>query len=204
MVQANQILKTYLHILKGVSSILVLTVSLWIALSQPNLLVSGICVSLGSIALYGLLSLRRIIFVTPLPALAMFFIASIFARPIKGLMQEVMLSLQLLLLIYATEIGSSSIYFDRILRRMRDPVGSTTISSMARALKEYAINLTGIITASFIVSSLFLFLGSLTNYTLKPLFLVAIATAILLLSLFFIGTDLRSSSKGVEYSGAPM
>jgi len=114
-----------------VSSILVLIISLWIALLQPNLLMSGICVSLASISLYGLLSLRRIVFVISFPVLAIFLIASIFAAPIKGLMQEVMVSLQLLLVIHAAEIGSSSIYFDRILRRMREPVEGTTVSSPA-------------------------------------------------------------------------
>jgi hypothetical protein len=198
MVHANQTLRAYLHILKAASSLLVLIMSLWIALSQPNLLMSGICMSLGSIALYGLLSLRKIIFVIPIPVLAMFFIASILAAPIKGFMQEVMLPLQLLLLIHATEIGSSSIYLDRILRRMREPIGDTTVSSAARALKRYVINLTGIITASFIVSSLFLFLGSMTNYTLEPLVLVAIGIAVLLLSLVFLGTNLLSSTTQAE------
>jgi len=154
---------------------------------------SGICMSLASISLYGLLSLRRIVFVTSFPVLAIFVITSIFATPIKGFMQEEMLSLQLLLVIHATEIGSSLIYFDRILRRMREPIEGTTVSSVARALKRYVINLTGIIAASFIVSSFFLFLGSMTNYKLEPLFLVAIATAILLLSLIFLGTNLSYS-----------
>jgi hypothetical protein len=113
-------------------------------------------------------------------------------------MQEVMLPLQLLLLIHATEIGSSSVYFDRILRRMREPIGDTTVSSAARALKRYVINLTGIITASFIVSSLFLFLGSMTNYTLEPLVLVAIGIAVLLLSLVFLVTNLLSSTTQAE------
>jgi hypothetical protein len=194
MVHAKQTLRVYPHILKAASSLLVLIMSLWIALSQPNLLMSAICMSLGSIALYGLLSLRKIIFVIPIPVLAMFFIASILAAPIKGFMQEVMLPLQLLLLILATEIGSSSIYLDRILRRMREPIGDTTVSSAARALKRYVINLTGIVTASFIVSSLLLFLGSMTNYTLEPLFLVAIGIAVLLLSLVFLGTNLLSST----------
>ena len=200
MAHANQTLRAYVHILKAVSSILVLIISLWIALLQPNLLMSGICVSLASISLYGLLSLRRIVFVITFPVLAIFLIALIFASPIKGLMQEVMVSLQLLLVIHAAEIGSSSIYFDRILRRMREPVEGTTVSLIARALKRYVVNLTGIITASFIVSSLFLFLGSMTNYKLEPLFLVAIAPAIVLLSLIFLGTNLPSSTTQTEKS----
>jgi hypothetical protein len=200
LAHATQTLRVYVHILKAVSSILVLIISLWIALSQPNLLMFGICMSLALISLFGLLSLRRIVFVIPFPVLAILLIASIFAAPIKGLMQEVMLSLQLLLVINAAEIGSSSIYFDRILRRMREPIEGTTVSPVARALKRYVVNLTGIITASFIVSSLFLFLGSMTNYKLEPLFLVAIATAILLLSLIFLGTNLPSSTTQTEKS----
>jgi hypothetical protein len=161
---------------------------------------SGMCVSLASISLYGLLRLRRIIFVASFPVLAIFLIASIFATPIKGLMQEVMASLQLLLVIEAAEIGSSSIYFDRILRRMREPVERITVSSVARTLKRYVVNLTGIIAASFIVSSLFFFLGSEVNYKLEPLFLVAIAIVIVLLSLIFLGTNLPSSTNQTEKS----
>lgn len=200
MVRANQALRTYVRVLKAVSSVLVLITGLWIGLSQPSLLVSGVCVSLALISLYGLLSLRRNFFVVLFPVLAIFLIASIFAPPIKGLMQEVMLSLQLLLVIYAAEIGSSSMYFDRILRRMREPVEGTVASSVMRALKRCVINLTGIITASFIVSSLFLFLGSTANYKLEPLFIVAIATAIILLSLIFLGTNPSSSTNQTEKS----
>jgi hypothetical protein len=50
------------------------------------------------------------------------------------------------------------------------------------------------------VSSLFFFLGSVANYKLKPLFLVAIAIAMVILSLIFLGTNMLSSTDHVEKS----
>jgi hypothetical protein len=81
---------------------------------------------------------------------------------------------------------------------MREPVEGTKVSSVARTLKRCVVSLTGTITASFIVSSLFL--GSMTNYKLEPLSLIAIVTAILLLSLIFLGTNLPSSTTQTEKS----
>jgi len=176
------------------SFVLVLIASLWIALSQPNLPMSGVCMSLALVSFVGLLSLERIVFLIPFPVLAAFVVASIFASPVQGFVQEVIMSLQLLLAVYTAGIGGSSIFFDRIFRRMKEPIDSAMLSSAKRALKRYFMNLSGIIAVSFMASFFFLFLGSLASFKLEPLFLVAIATAILLLSLIFLGTNLPSST----------
>jgi hypothetical protein len=113
-------------------------------------------------------------------------------------MVQVTLSLQLLLLIYAAVVGNSMIRFEKILRRTKEPIELQAASSATRALRSHVISLTGLITASFALSSLFLILGNIASFKLEPLILVAIAIAILLLSLVFLGTSSPSTSKPKE------
>ena len=188
-----------MNLLKAASSILVLTTNLWIALLQPNLLIFGVCVFLCSISLIGLTSLQRTLFVVPFLALAIILISTIVTAPIKGLMVQMTQSLQFLLLVYTIEVGSSTIYFNRILQRTSGQTECRSLlPAMAKALKRYVTSLTAIIAASFVISSLLLFLGNAMEFRFEPLFLVAAATSILLVSLVFLGIDLRSPSARTE------
>lgn len=199
MVRSNWTLSTYVNLLKAASSILVLTTNLWIALLQPNLFIFGVCVFLCSISLIGLRSLQRTLFAVPFLALAIILISTIVTTPVKGLMVQMTQSLQFLLLVCTIEVGSSTIYFNRIFQRTRGQTACRgLLPAMAKALKRYVASLTAIIVASFVISSLLLFLGNAMEFRFEPLFLVAAATSILLVSLVFLGTDLRSPSARTE------
>lgn len=191
-------MKTFLHFLKAGSSILALTTNLLIGLSQPNLLILGACVALGLVSLFGLQSSRQLVFATPFLASAIIIVASIFTSPLRGVTMQILLSLQLLLLIFTTVIGSSAISFERIINNTNGPIEPDAISSENRALRTHIVSLTRLATASFSISSVFLLLGNAASFRLEPLLLVAAAIAILLLSLVFLGTNPSSESKPKE------
>jgi hypothetical protein len=126
--------------------------------------------------------------VVPLLALAIILIDAIVTAPSKGLTAQIIQTLQFLLLICTIEIGSSTIHFNRILHKMKEP---KAIPAMTKALKRYTASLTAIITASFTISALFLFIGNITQLKFEPISLVATATAIILTTLAFLAVNLR-------------
>ena len=198
MEHSSSTLRTLRRILKAGSSILALTINLWIGLSQPNLFILGMCMTLGLISFYGLQSSRQTVFATPFLVSAIIIVASIFTSPVQGVLRQMALSLQLLVVVCAAVIGSSTINFEKILSRTKEHVEPRALSSATRALRAHVMGLTGLTAASFAVSSLFLLLGNAASVKLESLFLVAIAIAVLLLSLVFLGTNPPSISKSKE------
>ncbi|MEM2971636.1 MAG: hypothetical protein QW270_04350 [Candidatus Bathyarchaeia archaeon] len=187
MAHLNWTFKTYVDVFKVISSILVLTVNLWVALSQPNLIVFGICMSLCLISLMGFQIMKPTLFIFPLLMSTIILIGTIVTASSKGLTAQITQTLQFLLLIYTIEIGNSTIHFNRIIQKIKEPKPTP---AMTKALKHYMANLTTIITASFTLSALLLFVGNLTPLKFEPIFLVATATAILLTTLAFLATNL--------------
>jgi hypothetical protein len=177
----------HLTILKAASSILVLTVNLWIALSQPNPLVFGVCMGLCLTSLVGFLNMKPTLFTSPLLMLAIILIGTIVTAPSKEITAQTIQTLQFLLLIYTIEIGNSTIHFNKILKKIKEP---KPIPAMTKAIKRYVANLTTIIAASFTLSALFLFIGNLTPLKFEQIVLVATATVILLTTLAFLATNL--------------
>lgn len=201
MAHANSTLKTYASLLKTASSVLVLTANLLMVFLMPNLFVFGVCMVLFSISLVGVYSLRRTLFVVPLLATAITLIGAIVTSPVKGLFAQIAQSFEFLLIICTIEIGSSTMYFNRILQRTKDEIrGGSLPLAMANALGRYLTRVTIIIAASWAVSSLSLLLGNAMEFKIEPLFLVAAATAILLISLVFLGMNSRASSAKAKKS----
>ncbi|MEM2995107.1 MAG: hypothetical protein QXI91_03705 [Candidatus Bathyarchaeia archaeon] len=190
MAHLNWTPKKYLNFFKATSSALVLTINLWIALSQPNSLVLGLCMGLCLTSLVGFLSMKPKLFIFPLLMSAIILIETIVTASSKGLTTQIIQTLQFSLLIYAIEIGNSTIHFNRILQKIKEPKPT---SATTKAIKRYITNLTKIITASFTLSVLLLFVGNLTPLKFEPIILVATATAIILTTLTFLAANLNHS-----------
>lgn len=185
-----------MKILKATLIVLVLTVGIWIALQQMNIVVLGVCAGLCLTSILGLLSLKRVLFTLPLLALTTILVYTIPTTPSKELTAQIAQTLQFLIIIFAVEAGLSMISFNKILKRLG---GQTPPLAMTKAIKRYISNLTAITTASFTLTALLLSLGSMAKPKLEPAVIVATATTTLFATLMFLALNLRHpKTKGKE------
>jgi len=60
---------------------------------------------------------------------------------------------------YALELGNSTIQFNKIFKRLREPANAQTL--MVKALRKYLINLSTLVVASSVMSTSLLTFGGL-------------------------------------------
>jgi hypothetical protein len=188
MANAHKTLENYVLATRVIAALLTVLMCTWITIYPlPDIsmkwLAFGSGVIFAFLGLSGLWRLRRQLFLISSLALAVMHVMLAVGTALTTIQHVLAASLLLLIAIFLIELGSSSMLYSRIMRNIKEPSDTETISRIKKTVRRHLIDITAIVVMTFFLSCALLFLGSITIPTVMPSYIVAAEIALLLVSI---------------------